>query len=96
MMKITVAHLITPILSLAVGIALMVAGNVGGWGRVWIAAGFFFVTLGVCAMLLNVAWIAQGPIARILRHPILSVLIFLAVLGTLVGTLIIGVIDKLR
>jgi hypothetical protein len=65
------------------------------WGLgaefVWVAAGWFFLSVGVGAYVLSAAWAAQGLLGKVLRSPVLSLLVLLAVLGTLVWTVLLGV-----
>ena len=65
------------------------------WGLgaefVWVAAGGFFLSVGVGTYVLSAAWAAQGLLGKVLRSPVISLLVLLAVLGTLVWTVLLGV-----
>jgi hypothetical protein len=64
------------------------------WGLgaeyVWVAAGAFFLSVGVGAYVLSAAWAAQGVLGKVLRSPGISLIVLLAVLGTLVWTVLLG------
>lgn len=91
-MKVTPSHFLMPFLALGAGALLVYAGAGLGWGAVWAAGGGFFITVAVAAWLLTLAWAAPDPIGAFLRHPIVNIVILLAVLGMLVYTVVLGVI----
>jgi hypothetical protein len=94
--RITPAHVLMPVLCLAVGMALVYVGLSGGWGLVWAAGGGFFITVGVGAGVLTLTWVLPGPAGAMLRRPIVSILILCAVVGMMALTVYIGIISRLR
>lgn len=95
-MRITPAHVLMPVLCLAVGIALVYVGLSGGWGLVWAVGGGFFITVGVGAGVLTLAWVLPGPAGAMLRRPIVSIVILCAVVGMMALTVYIGIISRGR
>jgi hypothetical protein len=91
-MKVTPSHFLIPLLPLGAGALLGYAGYGLGWGAVWVAGGGYFITVAVAAWLLTLAWVAPDPIGAFLRHPIVNIVILLAVLGMLVYTVVLGAI----
>jgi len=89
-MKITPTSIFLPILCLVVGAALVYAGLAAGWGLVWAMGGGFFITVGLAAIVLTLAWMLPGRLGATLRHPVVSVLIVAAVLLMLVLTVVVG------
>ena len=89
-MKITPARIILPVLCLVVGAALIYAGLAAGWGLVWVLGGGFFITVGIAAIVLTLAWTLPGRAGALLRHPIVSVLIVAAVLVMIALTVAVG------
>lgn len=95
-MKVTPAHILMPILCIMVGIALVCVGLFGGWGLVWAAGGGFFVTVGIGAGLLTLAWVLPGQAGTILRRPIVSILILGAVVAMMALTVCMGIVSRVR
>ncbi len=95
-MKISLGHIIMPFAAAGVGLALIYAGSGLGWGLAWSLAGGFFITLAVAAVLFSLGWVAPGPLGSFLRHPVVNMVIILAVLGMLAATVIAGVLQGLR
>jgi hypothetical protein len=87
-MKITIGHIILPILAILCGILLILAGIKLGWGLTWTLAGVFFVTLGLVANLLTMAWVLPGPLGALLRHPVSNVLMLVLVVITMFAPII--------
>ena len=90
-MRITPAHFLMPILCLGVGIALIYFGLFRAWGPVWAAAEGFFITVGLGAGVLTLAWVLPGPAGALLRRPIVSIVILGAVVGMMALTVYVGV-----
>jgi hypothetical protein len=95
-MKVTPAHILMPILCIMVGIALVCVGLFGGWGLVWAAGGGFFVTVGIGAGLLTLAWMLPGRAGIILQRPIVNVLILCAVVAMMALTVCVGMVSHVR
>jgi hypothetical protein len=95
-MKITPAHILMPILSLGVGIVLLYVGLFRAWGPVWAVAGGFFITVGLGAGVLTLAWVLPGPAGAILRRPIVSIVILCAVVGMMAMTVYVGIVSRGR
>ena len=89
-MKITPVGVLLPILCLVVGVALVYAGLSAGWGLVWAMGGGFFITVGISAIVLTLAWRLPGRAGAALRHPVVSVLIVAAVLLMMALTVAVG------
>jgi hypothetical protein len=92
-MKFTLGHFIMPFVAGAVGLALIYAGSGLKWGLTWSLAGGFFIAIGIAAILFTLGWVAPGPLGAVLRHPVVNILIILAVLGMLLATVIAGVMQ---
>ena len=90
-MKITIGQTVLIAIVILSGILLIFAGSKLGWGLTWTLAGIFFITIGIAAILLTLAWVLPGPSGAILRHPIVNVLILSAVVVTMCATVIVGV-----
>jgi len=90
-MKITVGQTVLIVIVILSGILLIFAGSKLGWGLTWTLAGIFFITIGIAAILLTLAWVLPGPFGATLRHPIVNVLILGAVVVTMCATVIVGV-----
>ena len=90
-MKITIGQVVLIVVVIMAGILLIFAGSKLGWGLTWILAGTFFITIGIAAILLTLAWVLPGPLGAFLRHPIVNVLILGAVVITMCATVIVGV-----
>jgi hypothetical protein len=95
-MKITPAHILMPILCMLVGIVLIYLGTSVGWGSVWAMAGGFFITVGIGAILLTLAWVLPGQLGALLRRPIVSVLILGAILVMMALTVWVGIANRGR
>jgi hypothetical protein len=95
-MKITPAHVLMPILCLGVGIALIYVGLYRGWGSVWAVVGGFFITVGLGAGVLTLAWVLPGPGGAILRRPIVSIVILGAVVAMMALTVYVGIVSRGR
>jgi hypothetical protein len=93
-MEITPAHVLLPILCIVVGIVLIYVGLFGGWGLVWAVGGGFFITVGIGAGVLTLAWVLPGKAGTLLRHPIVSVAILCAVVGMMVLTVYVGILSR--
>jgi hypothetical protein len=81
-----------PIVITLAGILLIFTGSKLGWGLTWVLAGVFFISIGVSAILISLAWIVPGPLGAILKHPVVSVLIIAEVLISMCATVVVGVI----
>lgn len=90
-MKITVGQIALIAIAILAGSLLIFAGSQLNWGMVWILAVIFFITIGVAAGLLTLAWILPGPVGVFLRLPITNVLILVMVVITMLATVIVGV-----
>lgn len=66
-MKISAGQLVLIAIAFLAGGLLIFAGSSLGWGVTWILAGIFFITIGVSAGLLTLAWVLPGPLGTILR-----------------------------
>jgi hypothetical protein len=93
-MKVSVGHLLMPQLALLVGAALLYAGIWGGWGAAWVAGGAFFISIGLAANLLTLAWILPGPVGAFLRHPVTNIFILAMVLISLCLTVTLGIFGR--
>jgi ABC-type Fe3+ transport system permease subunit len=93
-MKITAAHFLVPILCILVGAVLIYLGLRAGWGVVWAAGGGFFVTLGISAEVLALAWVLPGPVGTFLRHPVISILMVVIVLAMMALTVYLGIASQ--
>jgi len=91
-MKTRRGEIILPFVVLAVGAALIYLGLGMKAGQAWAAGGIFFIILGLSALLLTVATNATGKMGQFLRSKFVSLLIFLAMLVSLVVTVILGVL----
>jgi hypothetical protein len=95
-MVISWKHIFMPFAVIGAGLLLIYLKTAQAWPRVWAMGGYFFITVGISAMLLNLAWTLPGPLGRILRHPVSNILIFLAIVVMLIATAAVGVIDQVR
>lgn len=86
---------VMPGIAIATGGACMALHWGLGAEFVWVAAGIFFLAVGVSAYLLGTAWVVEGALGRVLRSPGITVLVLLTILGTLVWTVFLGVIELL-
>ena len=93
-MKITAVHILMPILCIVVGMVLVYVGLSRGWGLVWAVGGGFFVTVGVGAGLLTLAWMLPGRAGAILRRPIVSILILCAIVAMMALTVCTGIVSR--
>ena len=93
-MKITVGHWIMPFVAMLAGGGLVYAGAKLGWGLVWVMGGGFFITVGIVALLLSLAWVLPGPLGDFLRSPAVNILLLLAVLGMLIATVVVGIVAR--
>lgn len=91
-MKTRRGEIILPFVVLAVGVALIYLGLGMKAGQAWAAGGIFFIILGLSALLLTVATNATGKMGQFLRSKFVSLLIFLALLVSLVATVLLGVL----
>jgi len=90
-MKITIGQIALIAIAILTGSMLIFAGSKLAWGMVWILAGIFFITIGVAAGLLTLAWILPGPVGMFLRLPVVNVLILVSVVVTMLATVVVGV-----
>jgi hypothetical protein len=90
-MNITAAHIVMPIVCIMVGLSLIYMGLFAGWGLVWAMGGGFFVTIGVGAVLLTLAWVLPGSLGALLRRPVVSIVIVGVVLAMMALTVYVGV-----
>jgi hypothetical protein len=90
-MKISIGQIALITIAILVGSLLIFAGSKLDWGMVWVLAGIFFITIGVAAGLLTLAWILPGPLGIFLRLPVVNVLILLSVVVTMLVTVLVGV-----
>jgi hypothetical protein len=90
-MKITIGQIALIAIAILAGSLLIFAGSKLAWGMVWILAGIFFITIGIAAGLLTLAWILPGPLGMFLRLPIVNVLILAAVVVTMLATVLVGI-----
>jgi len=95
-MKVTPAHIVMPLLIIAVGAFLVYASLWRGLDLVWAAGGLFFITLGLSAIVLTLAWVLPDPLRSILRHPVVSIILLLAVLGTMALVVVMGLSGQIR
>lgn len=91
-MKITVSTVILPIIAILTGSLLIYTGHSQGWGLTWVLAGVFFISIGVAAILITLAWVTPGRVGAILKHPFVSVLILAEVLISMCATVVVAVI----
>jgi hypothetical protein len=94
--KITLVHVLMPILCLVVGAVLVYVGLFRAWGLVWAVAGGFFITVGLGAGVLTLAWVLPGPAGAILRRPIVSIVILCAVVAMMALTVYVGIVSRGR
>ena len=90
-MKITIGQIALIATSILAGCLLIYAGSNLAWGMVWILAGIFFITIGIAAGLLTLAWVLPGPVGMFLRLPVINVLILVSVVVTMLATVIVGI-----
>jgi len=90
-MKITVGQIALIAIAILAGSLLIFAGSKLAWGMVWILAGIFFITIGVAAGLLTLAWTLPGPVGMFLRLPVVNVLILVSVVVTMLATVVVGI-----
>jgi hypothetical protein len=90
-MKTTIGKIALIAIAILAGSLLIYAGSVLGWGLTWILAGVFFITIGIAAGLLTLAWILPGPLGIFLRLPIVNIIILASVVITMVATVVVGV-----
>lgn len=90
-MKITIGHIVIIVIAILAGSLLIFAGSKLAWGMVWILAGIFFITIGIAAGLLTLAWVLPGPLGMFLRLPVVNLLILAMVVITMLATVIVGV-----
>ena len=91
-MKSRLGEILLPFVALAVGAGLIYLGLGMKTGQAWAAGGIFFIILGLSALLLTIASNATGKMGQFLRSKFVSLLIFLAMLVSLVVTVILGVL----
>jgi len=90
-MKITFGHIALIAIAILAGSLLIFAGSKLAWGMVWVLAGIFFITIGIAAGLLTLAWVLPGPLGMFLRLPVVNLLILAMVVITMLATVIVGV-----
>ncbi len=90
-MKITIGQIALIVIAILAGSLLIFAGSKLAWGMVWILAGIFFITIGIAAGLLTLAWVLPGPLGIFLRLPVVNLLILVMVVITMLATVIVGV-----
>lgn len=90
-MKITSGQIALITIAVLVGCLLIFAGSKMGWGLVWVLAGIFFITIGIAAGLISLAWILPGPLGLFLRLPFVNVLILVSVVVTMLATVVAGI-----
>ncbi len=90
-MKITFGQIALIAIAILAGSLLIFVGSKLAWGMVWILAGIFFITIGIAAGLLTLAWILPGPFGMFLRLPVVNLLILAMVVITMLATVIVGV-----
>jgi hypothetical protein len=90
-MKITIGHIVMPMIAILSGLLLVYTGLKLHWGLAWTLAGVFFITIGIVANLLTLAWVLPGPLGAFLRHPIVNVIMLASVVITLCATVIAAV-----
>jgi len=92
-MKVTPAHYTMPLLPIGAGAVLVYLGLFADWGLVWAAAGGFFLTVGLGAYVFTLAWTLPGTPGVLLRHPLVSILVVMAVLLMLGLTVLLGIFN---
>gem|GEM_PF-5798111 len=90
-MKISIGQIALISIAILAGSLLVFAGSKLNWGMVWVLAGIFFITIGIAAGLLSLAWVLPGPLGMFLRLPVVNLLILILVLVTMLATVIVGV-----
>jgi hypothetical protein len=93
-MQIRREHFLVPVLAIAVGGALLYVGLWASWGIVWAAAGGFFLVLGLAAELLALTWRLPGPLGRLLRQPLVGILIVGAVVVALATVTALAILSR--
>jgi len=78
-------------IAILAGSLLIYAGSMLDWGLTWILAGVFFITIGIAAGLLTLAWVLPDPLGLFLRHPIVNIVILASVVVTMLATVVAGV-----
>jgi hypothetical protein len=89
-LKITRGHIAMSAFAIIVGGLLVYAGTAGDWGAVWVAAGAFFLAVGLGTVLISLAYVLPGPAGAILRSPAVSILVIAAVIIALLITVFLG------
>lgn len=89
--KITTGQIVMPFVAMAVGAGLLYVGLGLGQGMVWVAAGWFFMVLGVVATLFNLAAVLPAPFGPLLRHPLLNFAMLVVVLGLLINVVVVAI-----
>ena len=95
-MQVTLRHFLVPFAPMLIGGLLIYLGLAQGWGAVWAVGGVFFIIIGVSALTLAFAWATDGPAGAFLRSPFVSIVLVVAVLGSLCVTLYVGALNYIR